>query len=270
MNKMFKKIMAVSATVAIAATMSVSAFAADVTVAPTDNAVTVTPTAVENATMYTVMVFSCAADADIAKATPADATAIYYINQGADVNALVSNMLVKATSETEYLPAGNYVVRIGNDKGSVQNFALESKVEETTKTYTITCKVDDAYAEVYMDGALGTKVDGGYTFTKENGTYTLVVKAPGAFTKTIGNVVVADANTEVTATLAYGSVREDATEIALEDLSILLGMYGHEANAEGSSYNVACDFDRNGTVELTDLSILLGNYGKTLDNVYAE
>ena len=123
--------MAVTATVAIAATMSVSAFAADVTVAPTDDKVSVTPTAVDGATMYTVMVFGCAADADIATAVPADANAIYYINQDTDATALVTNMLVKATSETEYLPAGNYVVRIGNDKGSVQNFALESKVAES-------------------------------------------------------------------------------------------------------------------------------------------
>ena len=132
---MFKKLMAVTATLAIAATMSVSAFAADVTVAPTDDKVSVTPTAAENATMYTVMVFSCAADADKATAVPADANAIYYINQGTDVTALVTDMLVKATSETEYLPAGNYVVRIGNDTGSVQNFTLVSEEETVTIMY---------------------------------------------------------------------------------------------------------------------------------------
>jgi hypothetical protein len=136
MNKMFKKLMAVSATVAIAATMSVSAFAADVTVAPTDKAVTVTPTEVKDATMYTVMVFSTTADITdaekLAAATPANGDAIYYINQGADVEALVTNMLVKATTvdeTTSYLPVGNYVVRIGNDKGSVQNFGLVSEEE---------------------------------------------------------------------------------------------------------------------------------------------
>ena len=130
--------MAVTATLAIAATMSVSAFAADVTVAPTDDKVSVTPAAAENATMYTVMVFSCAADADITTAVPADANAIYYINQGTDVTALVSNMLVKATTvddATSYLPDGNYVVRIGNDTGSVQNFTLVSEEETVTIIY---------------------------------------------------------------------------------------------------------------------------------------
>ena len=185
-SKMFKKIMAVSATVAIAATMSVSAFAADVTVAPTDNAVTVTPTAVENATMYTVMVFSTTADITdaekLAAATPADATAIYYINQGADVTALVSNMLVKATSETEYLPAGNYVVRIGNDKGSVQNFALESKVEETTKTFTfIWGDVNlDGYVDAGDVSAISQRSIGGTTtFTKDGVSFTIDVNSNG-------------------------------------------------------------------------------------------
>lgn len=138
MNKMFKKLMAVTATVAMAASMSVSAFAADVTVAPTNDKLSVTPTAVESATMYTVMVFSCTADANKDTAVPANSDAIYYINQGTDVTALVTNMLVKATTvddTTSYLPVGNYIVRIGNDKGSVQNFTIESKEETITILY---------------------------------------------------------------------------------------------------------------------------------------
>ena len=147
--------MAVTATAAIAASMSISAFAANVTVAPTDSSVSVSPESVTGATMYTVMVFQTSADITdvnaVATATPTNSNSIYYINQGTDVTALVTNMLVKATTvdkTTSYLPVGNYVVRIGNDKGTVQNFTLESK----EKTITI------LYGDVNGDGEI-TPVD---------------------------------------------------------------------------------------------------------------
>lgn len=55
-------------------------------------------------------------------------------------------MLIKVTSETEYLSVGNYVVRIGNNKGSVQNFALESKVAAIVKTVAF------IWGDINLDG----------------------------------------------------------------------------------------------------------------------
>ena len=135
---MFKKFMAVTATLAIAATMSVSAFAADYK--PTDSAISVTPsTTPTDATQYTVMLFKTEADVAtataVASATPASMNDIYYINQSSDLTTLVNGMLVKATTvdgTTTYLPEGNYVVRIGNDKGSVENLVLTVSAETVT------------------------------------------------------------------------------------------------------------------------------------------
>lgn len=277
MNKMFKKILATTATLAIAATMCASAFAAGETATHTTGAVKVDGyAAVPDATQYTVMIFGEGfevTDAD-GKVTynPAE---IYYINQGAklyaadenDTAGLLDNMLVKLAEGETGLKDGTYTVRIGNDKGTVVNVPLTVSTVQETKTYTITCTVADSAAEVYMDDVLGTKVsDGVYTFEKENGTYTLVVKAPGAFTRTIENVTVADADADVSTTLKYGLTRENATKVELEDLSAVLSIYNVTSTED--NYSLSCDFDRNGTVELEDLSAVLSNYNLSVDDAY--
>ena len=146
--------MAVSATVAIAATMSVSAFAdvAQVELKEDNTAsVTVTPaTAQADNAQYTVMLFKSTGTTveTIADAAPAAPTDIYYINQSGNVTDLVSDMLVKGAS----LPADTYVVRIGNDTGAdVENVLL-----------TVTKKAEGVeltlnYGDVNGDG----KVDNG-------------------------------------------------------------------------------------------------------------
>lgn len=131
MNKMFKKLMAVSATVAIAATMSVSAFA-ETKATHEDGTVSVSGyEPVANAVQYTVMVFKVADDtADFEAATPAKVDDIYYINQGTELydvenkDGLLDQMLVKATDGENALPKGTYVVRIGNDKGVPTSLGL--------------------------------------------------------------------------------------------------------------------------------------------------
>jgi hypothetical protein len=150
MNKMFKKLMAVSATVAIAATMSVSAFAAGETATHENGSVSVTDyAAVAGATQYTVMLF------EDSFATNNDVSKIYYINQGADPAALLTGMLVKATTAEDgttsnALPDGDYTVRIGNDKGTVVDVDL--KVETKPAGVQITLN----YGDVNGDGSVGS------------------------------------------------------------------------------------------------------------------
>ena len=85
MNKMFKKILSVAAVTATAACLSVSAFAANVTITDAKDNVGVTGyEAVPNANQYTVMIFKYTPSETVTvdNASPALPTDIYYINQG--------------------------------------------------------------------------------------------------------------------------------------------------------------------------------------------
>lgn len=160
MNKMFKKLMAVTATVAMAASMSVSAFAAE-SATHTNGSVSVSGyTAVEDATQYTVMVFSCASDADITKVVPANSDAIYYINQDTDPADLLTGMLVKATGESNDLPDGDYVIRIGNDTATVTNIALNVTTTVITKDYITATEAGKATVTKLAATASGWLFDG--------------------------------------------------------------------------------------------------------------
>ncbi len=126
MNKMFKKIFAVVAACATVATMSISAFAAGETASHEAGSVSVKGyAAVSDATQYTVMVFedSFTTDYDVAK--------IFYINQGADFEALLTGMLVKGGE----LADGDYTVRIGNDAGKAIDVDLKVAGETVTFMY---------------------------------------------------------------------------------------------------------------------------------------
>lgn len=273
MNKMFKKLMAVSATVAIAATMSVSAFAIDATLSQGKDEVTVsTSDYTVEANQYTVMVF---------KGETVTSDSIYYINQGDNVTTLLSGMKVKASTledgtTTNELQPGTYTVRVGNDAGAAVaecTFVVE-EVADTPTTFKITGYVADTYATVTLgETTVDVADDGSFSFADlANGVYDIIVKAPGAFNRTL-SATVADADValstiEAKTSLVYGAVRENCSKIELEDLSLLLTNYGVDSNNDG--YNVAYDFDRNGSVELEDLSLLLTNYGLAIENAYAE
>jgi hypothetical protein len=168
MNKMFKKLMAVSATVAIAATMSVSAFAAGETATHENGSVSVTGyAAVEGATQYTVMLF------EDSFATSSDVSKIYYINQGSDSATLLAGMLVKATDGVNALPDGDYTVRIGNDKGTVVDVDLKVVTEDDTTTITLT------YGDVNNDGVVNI-ADGIIALRKDAGLVTVFTSADGS------------------------------------------------------------------------------------------
>ena len=162
MNKMFKKLMAVTATLAIAATMSVSAFAegeTEETTPATPSAshtagsvevknYTKPDTAVDGTTQYTVMVFLDSEDG-------ISADEIYYINQGSDPSTLLADMRVKATTAEDgttsiNLPDGDYTVRIGNSTGSVVNVDLKVSTVVTPTTKEITF----LWGDVNLDGAV--------------------------------------------------------------------------------------------------------------------
>ena len=190
MNKMFKKILAVAAVTATAACLSVSAFATEdvvvTPVTPATDAITVTPATTPTAAQYTVMLFK-----GEASATDVAVGDIYYINQGSDLSALVTGMKVKATtvdSVTTYLPVGNYTVRIGNSTGSVENISLVvTQEQQNPTTFKITGYVADTYATVTLgETTVNVGNDGSFTLADlVDGAYTLVVKAPGAFNRTL-------------------------------------------------------------------------------------
>lgn len=173
MNKMFKKLMAVSATVAIAATMSVSAFAAGETATHENGSVSVSGyAAVDGATQYTVMLFEDSFTTDYA------VSKIYYINQGSDPTALLAGMLVKATAAEDgttsnALPDGDYTVRIGNDKGTVVDVDLKVVTEDDTTTITLT------YGDVNNDGVVNI-ADGIIALRKDAGLVTVFTSADGS------------------------------------------------------------------------------------------
>ena len=264
--------MAVTATAAIAASMSISAFADPIT--PATGEITVTSTKTPTAAQYTVMLFK-----GEATATSVEAEDIYYINQGDNLTALVTGMKVKATTTeagTTYLPVGTYTVRIGNSTGSVENITLVVEQEAVTPTtFKITGYVADAYATVTI-GTTTVNVDaeGAFSFADlANGAYDIIVKAPGALNRTLAANVngadVAVSTAEDKITLVYGAVREDATEIAFEDLSALLNAYRAIKDTD-ATYTLSADFDRNGAIEFDDLSVLLNSYRMTIEEAYAE
>ena len=150
-GKMFKKLMAVSATVAIAATMSVSAFAAGETATHTDGSVSVSGyAAVDGATQYTVMLFEDSFTTDYA------VSKIFYINQDSNPSTLLSNMLVKATDGVNALPVGDYTVRIGNDAGDAIDVDLKVvAAEEDPET------VELVFGDVDGNGVVNA-TDAGY------------------------------------------------------------------------------------------------------------
>ena len=174
---MFKKLMAVSATVAIAATMSVSAFAAeetpDLTATPDAGSIAVTDTTKlpeqKTGTQYTVMLFEESFD------TTPDVSKIYYINQGDNVANLVGNMLVKATDDTTFMPEGNYIVRIGNDANlAVVNLTLKvEKEDEGNTTISIECWGDVDGSGSIAVGDINALVDYLLGTAKTFGDYTV-------------------------------------------------------------------------------------------------
>jgi hypothetical protein len=261
--------MAVSATVAIAATMSVSAFAIDATLSTGKDEVTVSGYTVE-ADQYTVMVF---------KGETINSDSIYYINQGSDLGTLLNGMKVKASTledgtTTNELQPGTYTVRVGNDAGAAVaecTFVVE-EVADTPTTFKITGYVADTYATVTLgETTVNVGADGSFTFADlANGVYDIIVKAPGALNRTL-NATVADADVSVASAdapiaLKYGLIREDATKVEIDDLNVLLNAFGKESS--DAAYKLACDFDRNGKVEIDDLNRLLNNFGKTVEQVY--
>ena len=266
MNKMFKKLMAVSATVAIAATMSVSAFAIDATLSQGKDEVTVsTSDYTVEANQYTVMVF---------KGETVTPDSIYYINQGDNVTTLLSGMKVKASTledgkTTNELQPGTYTVRVGNDAGAAVaecTFVVE-EVADTPTTFKITGYVADTYATVTLgETTVDVADDGSFSFADlANGVYEIIVKAPGAITRTT-SATVQDADIDLAnITLKYGSAGGSGETVAFGDLSALLDAYEKTAN-----YSLNCDFNRDGSVGFADLSALLDTYEKSIDVVYPQ
>ena len=149
MNKMFKKILAVVAALATAASLSVSAFASGETAEHSAGSVSVTGYAgVAGATQYTVMVFEDSFTSDY------DTDKIYYINQGAGLELLLGGMLVKATDGENALPDGDYTVRIGNNVTGVDAVDIDLKV--STVVTPTTKEVTFVWGDINLDGLVNT------------------------------------------------------------------------------------------------------------------
>ncbi len=266
---MFKKIMAVTAVCAIAATMSVSAFAKTT---PATDSITVTPstTPAEQA-LYTVMLFK-----GDATATTIAVEDIYYINQGSVLSDLVSGMKVKATTvgtETTYLPVGNYTVRIGNSSGSVENITLVVEADVVTPTtFKITGYVKDKYATVTV-GETTVNVDANGAFTLADlvdGAYDLIIKAPGALNRTVSATVsgadVAVSTADDKIELVYGATVADANSIGFSDLTAVKVNYNKKLG--DAEYTLNCDLDRNDKIDFGDVTIVKVNYNLTIATAY--
>lgn len=133
---------------------------------------------------------------------------------------------------------------------------------------------DDDVATTDVDLLLST--DGGANYD------TVIAESTaddGEYVWTVPDVFAADARVRVVVRDADGNTGSDESpagftidggctgdldgddEIGLEDLSILLGIFG--ACDGDTGFDPAADFDGSGCVDLADLSILLGLYGST-------
>jgi len=201
---------------------------------------------------------------------------IYYINQGdaaTEFAGIIEAMKVKTKDENGNEVAFDptkFEIRIGgtkNEKGEYQILVYD--IAAVSTGYKITGYVADTYATVTIgETTVEVADDGSFSFEKmANGIYSLMIKAPGAFNRTVSanvngaDLAVSTADNQLK--MKYGEI--DGTDMAdFDDLSMLIAVY-----EDDSKYKVSCDLNRDGAVDFDDLSMLIANYEKTTSTVYA-
>ena len=207
---------------------------------------------------------------------------IYYINQGdaaTEFAGIIEAMKVKTVKDKEgnevaFNPA-DFEIRIGgtkNAKGEYQILVYD--IAAVSTGYKITGYVADAYATVTIgETTVEVADDGSFSFEKmANGIYDLMIKAPGAFNRTVSanvngaDLAVSTADNQLS--LVYGAVTPDAEEITISDLTSLKIAFNSSVGDEG--YSISCDLNRDGVINISDLTTIKLNFGMKIADAYTE
>ena len=219
---------------------------------------------------------------DETEAQAPDSGSILYIDQDAPTAGefVFKVKLSKFDAETD----GYIYIKIG---GTAIDAAVEGDAVNVLESegYTVSGYVQTVAAETTIQIKLGSEPIGTKVVTKgseqtegefvfENvapGTYTLVISAQSAITRTIENVVVVDDNKLVTSgsanaiPLLFGRISGNEG-VGYTDMYDLKESYGRKTG--DADYNENADFYSKGFVNYMDMYLLKEAYGKSAANAY--
>lgn len=264
MKNLFGKILVGVAGCAMA--LSISAFAADVTI----DSVDVARGADEKATGVVTVSGTITGDADSKEAT------ILVVEKGVSIASVEDSQIRYIDQETakegkftynfKLDPGKEYDVWCGGTDITAPTSGAADLTDATAGSYKIIGTIKLSVATASLSNATATAgettgtVDattGAYAIVVANGKYNVVIGKPGYLYKTYANVEVADADKNLGEIELFAGDLDNSGLIDVSDIGKLLNDY------EKTEFAATSDLNEDGKVDISDIGVLLNKYEKS-------